>query len=159
MRLATEEVLDDHVAAWDAARAGLPAHENSDLLDDPVSGRALRSYLMLTETPVLIAGLGLSAEDVFWSRYYWLLRYARLREATVGRDAGLEQQVSQILEHPDPPCDPDWSVLEAVEARAERDAAAQLGIMPDGPTASPCGSGDAGRGTLGSRWRQRFPRR
>ena len=132
MRLATEEILGDKVAALDAARSGLPGHYNLDLLDDPVCGRALKFYLMLTEMPQLIADLGLSAEEVFWSRYYWLRRYAKLREATLGQDAGLEQQASQMLDHPDPPCDPDWSELEILEARAERDVAAQLGTVPDG---------------------------
>jgi hypothetical protein len=137
MRLATDEILDDKVTALDAARPGQTGHYNLDLLDDPVSGRALKFYLLLTEMPLLIADLGLSAEEVFWSRYYWLRRYARLREATIGRDAGLEQQASQILEHPDPLCDPDWSALEVIEARVERDVAAQLGALPDGRTPPP----------------------
>jgi hypothetical protein len=133
MRLATEEILADKAAA----ESLLPSHCNLALLDDPVSGRALKFYFMLTELPLLIADLGLSAEEVFWSRYYWFRRYAKLREATIGRDAGLEQQAFQILEHPDPPCDPDWSELESIEARAERDVAAQLGAWPHRRTDTP----------------------
>ncbi|WP_435016274.1 hypothetical protein TA3x_003838 [Tundrisphaera sp. TA3] len=134
MRLATEESLAEKASALNAAISPLPRHYNLALLDEPVSGRALKFYLVLTELPLLITDLGLTAEEVFWSRYYWFRRFARLREAINGRDVGLEQQAFQILEHPDPPCDPDWLELESIEAMAERDVAAQLGTMPDGTT-------------------------
>jgi hypothetical protein len=126
VRLATEEILADKATALDAARALLPRDYNLALLDDPISGQALKFYLVLTELPLLIADLGLSAEEVFWSRYYWFLRHAKLRQATVGRDAGIEQQAFQILEYPNPPCDPNWSELKSIETKVEQDVAAQL---------------------------------
>src|SRR5262249_33901374 len=107
VRLATEEILADKAAGLDAAHTLLRHDYDLSLLDDPVSGQALKFYRVLTDLPPLIAELGLSAEEVFWSRYYWFLRFAKLRNAPLGWDAGFEQQAFQILEHPDPPCDPD----------------------------------------------------
>src|SRR5439155_26387780 len=96
------------------------------LLDDSLAGQALKFYLLLTEMPELITYQRVSTEKLFWIRYYWFLRYARLRAAVAGRDAGLEQRSFQILEHPYPACTPDWSVIEKVEAAAERDSADPL---------------------------------
>jgi hypothetical protein len=126
VRLIGAEVLEAKEAEFDTRRGQLPRRFDLALLDDPLAGRALKWFLLLTEMPDLVADQGLSAEELFWGRYYWFLRYARLRGAVTGRDAGLEQQAFQLLEHPYPACRPDWSVLEEVEAAAERDAAAQL---------------------------------
>src|SRR4051812_2902772 len=72
------------------------------LFDDPTStGRCFRNYALLTEHPGLFAGLGLSKDELFWSRYYWLARFARQRQSATGHDAGLEQQVYQLLESAD----------------------------------------------------------
>jgi hypothetical protein len=81
--------------------------------------------------PDLLAGEGFTAEGVFWSRYYWLRRYALVRAGTAGYDAGLEQQVLRVLEYPHPACTPDWADLEAVDAAAGRDAATELAWAAD----------------------------
>ena len=68
------------------------------------------------------AGLGLTEAERQWSRYYWLARFAREWQAATGADAGLEQQVSQLLEHMD-----DWGSAEVVTAAVERDSAIRPG--------------------------------
>jgi hypothetical protein len=99
------------------------------LLDDPLAGRALKFYVLLTEMPDLTVALGLSPEQLFWSRYYWFLRFTKLREASVGRDVGLEQQAFQILEYPHPDCSPDWTVIGEIETAVTRDVALRLRRM------------------------------
>lgn len=125
MNLVRSDLLEAKEAAFDAVRGRLLPSYNLALLDDPLAGQALKFYLLLTEMPDLLAGERPSAEELFWSRYSWFMRYARLRRAVAGYDAGLEQQAAQILEYPHPACTPDWSVLEEVEA-AELDAGGQL---------------------------------
>jgi hypothetical protein len=111
---------------FDARRGQLRKSYDLAFLDDPLAGQALKFYLLLTEMPDLLVDQGLSSEELFWSRYYWFLRYAKLRQAAAGPDAGLEQQALQILEHPYPLCSPDWHLIGAVEAAVKRDVAAQL---------------------------------
>jgi hypothetical protein len=90
----------------------------AEMLDHPTAGRALRNYLVLTECPEWLGGLGLSEAERFWSRYYWLARFAREWQTVAGYDAGLEQQVFQLLEH----APVDYEPLPEVEAAVERDA-------------------------------------
>src|SRR5262249_32313589 len=83
----------------------------------------LRNYLILTECPELLGEPRLSEAVRYWSRYYWLFRFARVWSAVVGYDAGLEQQVFQLLEYP-----PEGlGALPEVEAAAQRAAAARIG--------------------------------
>jgi hypothetical protein len=119
MNLVPENILAAKELFFDVSR--LPRHYDISLLADPQAGRSLKYYLLLTEFPELVDDQGLSGEQVFWSRYYWFMRFARLRQATVGRDAGLEQQVYRILEVPFPECNPDWSEAPDVESKVERD--------------------------------------
>jgi hypothetical protein len=116
MRLVPEDVLAAKIHAFDALRSRLVGRYDLTLLDDPQAGRFLKYYLLLTEAPELLVDQAISPEDLFWSRYYWFLRFARLRQTTTGYDAGLEQQAFQILEYPWPECEPDWSLLELVES-------------------------------------------
>jgi len=90
----------------------------SHMLAHPVAGRALRNYCILTECPELANNLGLSEADRFWSRYYWLARFIMEWKVVAGYDAGLEQQLFQLLEH----AEVDYSPLPDVEAAAKRDA-------------------------------------
>ena len=68
------------------------------MIDHPSIGWCLRNYLVLTEFPELLCQEGLSPPEVFWSRYYWLLRFTRAWSQVVGFDAGLEQQMFKLLE-------------------------------------------------------------
>lgn len=90
----------------------------SEMRDHPIAGRSLRNYCLLTECQEIVRDLGLSTDERFWSRYYWLARFAREWQAVVGCDAGLEQQLFQLLEYAEVEYDP----LPEVEAAVERDA-------------------------------------
>ena len=81
----------------------------------PSSGsaeQALRYFLVSSEPGALArCGLGtLNEKDVFYNRYYWFRRFAKLHQAHYGYDAGIEDQVSQLLEQA--PSDVDWSIVE-----------------------------------------------
>jgi hypothetical protein len=95
------------------------------MIDHRTVGRSVQNYLILTEFPELLEGLALSASELFWSRYYWLARFAREWQAVSGFDAGLEQQVFQLLEfaeHRGIEFDP----LPDLETAVERDAVVSL---------------------------------
>jgi len=134
VRLLSAAILGSRERDFGTRSGRLPGHYDLPLLDDPVAGQTLKFYLLLTEMPALVADLKLSAEDLFWNRYYWFLRYARLRQAATGPDAGLEQQAFQMLEHPYPPCSPDWALLDEIEAAVEREIASQLESLRRTPT-------------------------
>jgi hypothetical protein len=48
----------------------------------------------------------------------------RLSESEHGFDAGIQQSLFKLLEHPQPPCAPDWTLHEAVDGQARREATA-----------------------------------
>jgi hypothetical protein len=135
MRLVPEETLAAREAAFDAVRSRLPGHHDLTFLEDRVAGRSLKFYLLLTEMPELLAPEQASPEEIFWTRYYWFVRYARLQQAVYGYDAGLEQQAFQILDYPQPDCDPDWNWLESVHSHAAQSAEAQLAALDVSRTA------------------------
>jgi hypothetical protein len=116
-------LLEEKAADFDARRGELPQHYDLSLLDAPLSGRALKCYLLLTEMPNLLGEGTVSAERVLYSRYYWFVLFARLRQAMAGYDAGLDQQALQILEQPPTDCELDWLLVERIEAAASKDAA------------------------------------
>src|SRR4051812_18617997 len=95
-------ILEDHLAPREALFDGLSARlsvrGDSELLGHPQCGRALKFYLLLTETPELLEDLGADAERIFWSRYYWFVVFVRLHRAAEGFDAGVEQQAFKLLE-------------------------------------------------------------
>jgi hypothetical protein len=126
MRLLRERELTPSEPAFEAARHQVPGHYDQALLDEPAAGRSLRFFLLLTHFPELLTHEQPTAEELFWSGYYWLARYVELQLTLHGPDAGLEQQLAEVLETPYPTCNPDWSHLESVEAQAAKDAAAQL---------------------------------
>ncbi len=110
MRIVTE----DAVKKVDAPEPSV-AEVHSDFLSDPTAAAALYVFLTLTQSAELFVSKGWSAETIFWSRYYWFRRFTTIQRAKVGFDAGLEQQATQLLEHPFPPCEPDWTRLESLE--------------------------------------------
>jgi len=79
---------------------------------------ALQAFETLTESPDQFIRRGWSSEDVFWSRYFWIQVHALLRAVDSGPDAGLDQTVFKVLEHPFPECDPDWIRAESVDEMA-----------------------------------------
>lgn len=83
---------------------------------------ALAAFRRLDESSQDLLQSGERAEDVFWSRYYWFSVFARLSESEHGFDAGIQQTLFKLLEHPQPSCAPDWTLLEAIEGRARAEA-------------------------------------
>ena len=125
MRLASEDVLAAISGRFEEDRTRFAGYR-ADILAHPTAGRSLRNYVILSECPEWLNGLELSEAERFWSRYYWLARLAREWQATVGYDAGLEQQVFQFLEsaeHIPMAYDP----LPEVEAAVARDAVVRSG--------------------------------
>jgi len=113
MQIVTESMMKDF-----GAPAPSVSEVNPDCFKVPAAAAALQIFLTLTQSPDVFLKAGLSAETIFWSRYYWFLRFVAIQTQHQGFDAGLEQQTFQLLEHPFPPCDPDWSRLESVERAA-----------------------------------------
>lgn len=91
------------------------------MVGHPTAGRCLRNYVILTECPKLISGLVLTEDERFWSRYYWLARFAREWQAAAGYDAGLEQAVFKLLESAEH-FPVEYDRLSEVQAAVERDA-------------------------------------
>lgn len=121
MRLASNDDLAPAVARLVDGEPPLTGYW-TPMLGHPAAGRSLRNYAVLTDCPELVSGLGLTEDERFWSRYYWLARFAREWQATEGYDAGLEQYVFKVLEsgveHGTAPLDS----LPEVDAAVERDA-------------------------------------
>ena len=81
--------------------------------------RAVAAFEDLTaKAQELIAG-GWTAEEVFWSRYFWFSAVVRSSEELGGYDAGLQQQAFQLLEVPTPYCEPDLQHLAVIESAAK----------------------------------------
>jgi len=121
MRLASEEVLAGACARFAELRDRMEGYR-ADMLDHPLAGESLRNYAILTETPGILGESELSPAEIFWSRYYWLARFKIVWSAVAGFDAGLEQQLFQLLETA-----PDGrECLPEVEESAERAARNQL---------------------------------
>ena len=89
-------------------------------LPSPITGDiALDAFHQISRSALLFVEQGWSAEEVFWSRYFWFTVFAILSARSNGDDAGIEQQQFQILESPFPLCSPDWSQLEVIHALVE----------------------------------------
>jgi hypothetical protein len=92
------------------------------MLRHPVAGPSLRNYVVLSDCPDVAAGL--TADERFWSRYYWYARFAREWQAAEGYDAGLEQSVFKLLEAGVEYGGVGLDPLPEVDAAVERDAVA-----------------------------------
>lgn len=96
-----------------------------ELLEEPVSGKCLRNYLLLTECPELFGSV--SETEIFWQRYYWLRRYAIAWRAVdpEGYDPAVEDMLVDLLEG-GASFDEEVDYYSRIEAAAERDANRQL---------------------------------
>ncbi len=84
-------------------------------LDEPLSAKgALDAFNKLSERANDFVDGGWSAEEVFWSRYFWICTYANFVRSTAGPDADLERFIHRLLERPSPSCEPDWSWVDIV---------------------------------------------
>lgn len=79
-------------------------------------GEALGWSLLFERWPELLPGAPIDREAAFYNQYFWLKRFATLKQERDGYDAGLEQQVFQLLEQAD--FDVDWSLMERLDAEA-----------------------------------------
>jgi hypothetical protein len=125
VQLVSEEALAGTEEAFRQLLPTLPVSAHG-LSSDPAIERCLTFFLLLTHAPDLLPGQVATAEQLFYSRYYWFRRYQCLITETGGPNAGLAQQAFQLLEHPSPECIPDWSFLQTLDQRATHDAASQL---------------------------------
>ncbi len=85
-------------------------------LEEGEAGDALGWSFLFEHWPELVPGPPLNPENAFYNRYFWFRRFATLQQKR-GSDAGLEQQVFQMLEHAD--LDLDWELLEQIDAEAQ----------------------------------------
>ena len=85
-------------------------------LDPGDVGEALAWSLLFEHWPDLLPGSPIDRVDAFYNQYFWFKRFATLKQERDGYDAGLEQQVFQLLEQPD--FDLDWSLIEQLDAEA-----------------------------------------
>ena len=53
-----------------------------------------------------------SAEDVFWSRYFWICTYPDFVQSTTSSQVRLEQFMFKLLEQLSPDCESDWPWVE-----------------------------------------------
>jgi hypothetical protein len=121
VRIASDDEIGSAIAGFAEAVPPLTGYRD-EMLNHSTAGRSLRNYALLTANPERIAGLGLSEDELFWSRYYWLARFAREWQALAGYDAGVEQQVFHLLIKGQF----DYEPLPEVEAAVERDAVLRL---------------------------------
>ena len=122
MRIVSANDLDTTSALFGEVRSLLSDRGyNMEMTDYPTAGTSLRHYLIVTECPDVAARLGLSEAEHFWSRCYWLARFAREWEAVAGPDDGLKQQVFQVLESADH-LGVSYDPFPEIKAAIERDA-------------------------------------
>lgn len=88
-----------------------------DLMSGP-PGEAYARSLLFERWPELIVDEPVDFARCFYNRYFWFARFAALWQAAHGPDAGLEQQVFQLLEQAD--FDIDWDIVRALDARAKQ---------------------------------------
>jgi hypothetical protein len=85
-------------------------------LDSGAAGEALAWSLLFERWPDLLPGSPIDREGAFYNQYFWSKRFAVLKQQQDGYDAGLEQQVFQLLETID--FDADWALIERLNSDA-----------------------------------------
>ena len=126
MNLIPEDKLRTILMANESVFNSQKIRDRHYIKDETQAGPYLRYYILLTDAPGIFVAEGFSAEQIFYSRYYWFCRYSAVSQAIAGKDAGLDQQGFMILERPYPECSPDLSVVESIQAQAKQDAATEL---------------------------------
>src|SRR5262245_61630690 len=63
-------------------------------IDDTDFGTAFRYFLLFEHCPELVSESfeTMSAERIFYNKYFWFCRFASLYASKLGPDAGIEQQ-------------------------------------------------------------------
>lgn len=86
------------------------------LLEAGDVGEALAWSLLFEHWPDLLPGSSIDREVVFYNQYFWFKRFATLKQERDGYDAGLEQQVFQLIEQPN--FELDWELIEQLDTEA-----------------------------------------
>ena len=86
------------------------------VLDTDAIGEAYGWALLFEHWPELLNEAAMSDERAFYNRYFWFKRFATLKQARDGSDAGLEQQVFQLFEQVS--FDLDWTLVEQLDTEA-----------------------------------------
>jgi hypothetical protein len=79
---------------------------------------SLSPFLLLTHWANSLR-IEMSAQAVFYNRYYWFRRFAEEFQRNNRPDAGIEQRSYQLLEQAG--CDFDWTIVEPLDVRARQD--------------------------------------
>src|SRR5690606_15154075 len=83
-------------------------------------GSALKYFLVLLYWPLFHEEkVAFTDNQIFYNKYYWFLKYLRLREIQRGPDAGLEQQAFKMIEQPE--IDVDWMIIEEIHERIQKE--------------------------------------
>ena len=87
-----------------------------DLILDQCFGYSLKVYILLTYMLPFIKLEGdFSKEDIFYNRYLWFTRFAKLKEKQKGYDAGINQQSVRLLEEIDyNDLEIDWNTIQKI---------------------------------------------
>lgn len=91
-------------------------------LDDSAYGESFQYYWAFSH-PESLSDVGYGAIDeqtAFYNTYYWFLTFTSLYISKHGPNAGLEQQVFQLLEHAD--LDLDWALIEHIDKLVESES-------------------------------------
>lgn len=80
-------------------------------LNSPAFGQDLKIYLVLNFLEDRFFPK-YSKLEVFYSKYYYFLNFVERCKSVHGQDAGLDQQVFQLLEEGERMQNIDWSVIE-----------------------------------------------
>lgn len=91
---------------------------SAELMSGP-PGEALARSLLFERWPELVLEEPVDPVRRFYNRYFWFVRFAAMWQAAHGHDAGLEQQVFQLLEEAD--VDIDWDVIQELDGLAKQD--------------------------------------
>ena len=81
---------------------------------------ALKNYLILMHNPGLIKNLQIGEAQLLFNRYYWFKRFYWLYSLENGKDAGMEQQVTMLIEMiGNKVKDFNWNELQRIDASIE----------------------------------------
>ena len=81
---------------------------------------ALQNYLILTHKPSLIKNIQIDESQLLFNRYYWFKKFYHLYSRYNGIDAGIEQQISLLIESiGNKVKDFNWSELQRIDGTIE----------------------------------------
>lgn len=76
-------------------------------------------YLLLTHEPNVIEKTKLKPIDLLINRYYWFKKFYQSYSLTKGTDAGIEQQIFEIVEEIGNHDNFDWLIIQSIDNEIE----------------------------------------